>query len=107
MHLWVVAGLEKLVELRRVLRLREEDVVVVRVLEVEQGEVEVIAERRLDVALPVEAVLPQVLAEALDQLPPAREAVEQLVGFPPLAGSRVGDAGDEDRRARGCERSSG
>ena len=99
-HLRVVAGLEQVVELGLVLRLREEDVVVVGVVEVEQREVELGAEGGLHVALPGQAVVEQVLAGLREQLLPSRKVAEQLVGLRPLARGRVRDAGHVDGGAR-------
>jgi hypothetical protein len=54
----------------------------------EPDEHETVAERRVDVARPLELVLPQLLVQLVHELGPLREAVEQRLRLLPLAESR-------------------
>jgi hypothetical protein len=67
------------------------------VSEVEHHDVQLWAERRLEVFLPVEPVLRQLLLDRVDRLLFVRELVRELVDRPPLRRAQVGVDRDVQR----------
>ena len=99
----LAAGLEELDELRLVLGLRVADDVVAVVFEVEPDDVQLLRKGRLDVLLPVDALLRQLLTELREKLLASRESPQQAVYRLPLRAVRVSRDFDVDGCARGRE----
>ena len=68
--------------------------------EVEHHDVQFRAERRLEVVLPVETLLRELLLRRVDGLLLVRELARERVQRLPLRGARVGVDRDEERRGR-------
>jgi hypothetical protein len=97
----LVRLLDGLPELVLVLRLRQADDVLAPTLEVEPHERELVAERGLDVAFPVELrVLLERRAGRADELLTVRELAQERLDLLPLVGVDVGIDRDEGGRGR-------
>ena len=92
-----VALLHGALECALVPRLQQRDRVV-RPREVEHHDVELRTQCGLEVTLPVEPLLGQLLLDRIDGLLLVRELARELVDRLPLGGGRVGVDGDEQRR---------
>ena len=75
--------------------------------EVERHNVELGAERRLEVAVPVEPFLQQLLVDRVDGLLLVRKLARERVHSPPLGGVEVGVERDEQRGGSGDDVSDG
>ena len=86
-------------ELLLVARLRQGDGIGAAVAEVQPDDVQLLAERGLDVVVPVEAaLLPQILLDRVDRLLLVGKAARQVVDGLPLRRARIRIDLDEDRR---------